>query len=94
MSPKPSRLSITEMRSQFCSLFRQSNSAGTFEITKRGRTIGLLLVGSRAASGRRGAVAPSGTFSGETLRQTVEIHGDIETGLRRVRARVWGQERG
>ena len=82
-------MSITQVREQLCTLLRGHAAAESVEITKRGQTIGLLLVGPRAVS--RGQVLVGGRppNAQQTLRGTVEIRGDLERGLRKVRARLW-----
>ena len=82
-------MSITQVRDQLCTLLRGRAAAESVEITKRGRTIGLLLLGPQAVS--RGQVLVGGRppNTRQTLRGTVEIRGDLERGLRKVRARLW-----
>jgi len=82
-------MSVTQVRDQLCTLLRDRAPAEAVEITKRGRTIGLLLVGRRAVSRAQALVGGRPPNARQTLRGTVEIHGNLEVGLRKVRARLW-----
>lgn len=82
-------MSITQVRDQLCTLLRGRAAAEAVEITKRGRTIGLLLVGARAVSRGQTLVGGRPPNIRQTLRGSVEIHRDLERGLRKVRARLW-----
>ncbi len=83
------RMSITQVREQLCTLLRSRTAAEDVRITKRGQTIGLLLVGPRAVSRGQALVGGRPPNTRQTLRGTVEIRGDLERGLRKVRARLW-----
>jgi hypothetical protein len=85
----PARMSITQVRDQLCTLLRSRVTAEAVEITKRGQTIGLLLVGPRAVSRGQTLVGGRLPHTRQTLRGTVEIRGGLERGLRKVRARLW-----
>ena len=89
MTTGPLRMSITQLRDQLCTLLRGRTAAESVEITKRGQTIGLLLVGPRAVSRGQALVGGRPPHTRQTLRGTVEIRGDLECGLRKVRARLW-----
>jgi len=82
------RMSITQVREQFCTLLRSRAAAEAVEITERGETIGLLLVGPRAVSRGQALVGGRPPNTRQTLRGTVEIRGDLERGLRKLRARL------
>jgi antitoxin (DNA-binding transcriptional repressor) of toxin-antitoxin stability system len=83
------RMSITQVRNQLRTLLRGGAAAESVEITKRGQTIGLLLVGPRAVSRGQALVGGRPPITRPTLRGTVEIRGDLKRGLRKVRARLW-----
>lgn len=89
MTTRASRMSITQVREQLCTLLRGRAAAESVEITKRGQTIGLLLVGPRAVSRGQTLVGGQPPNIKQTLRGTVEIRGNLERGLRKVRARLW-----
>ena len=82
-------MSVTQVRGQLCTLLSRRRAAEAVEITKRGRTIGLLLVGPRAVVRGRALVGGQPLIPRQTLRGTVEIHGNLELGLRKVLARLW-----
>ncbi len=83
------RMSITQVREQLCALLRGRAAAEAVEITKRGQTIGLLLLGTRAVSRGQTLIGGRPPKIRQTLRGTVEIRGNLERGLRKVRARLW-----
>ncbi len=89
MTTRADRMSITQVRDQLCTLLRGRAAAEAVEITKRGQTIGLLLVGPRAVSRGQTLVGGRPPNTRQTVRGSVEIRGDFERGLRRVRARLW-----
>ncbi len=70
-------------------VLRGRAAAEAVEITKRGHTVGLLLVGPRAVSRGQALVGGRPSNTRQTLRGTVEICGDLERCLRKVRARLW-----
>jgi antitoxin (DNA-binding transcriptional repressor) of toxin-antitoxin stability system len=94
MSAKVSRLSVTEIRARLCTLLNGRQRSEGVEITKRGRTIGLLLVGPTAVTRGKALLAGPNQSSRRTLQGTVEIHRDIDAGLRKVRAQLWQRRRG
>jgi hypothetical protein len=94
MRAKVSRLSVTEIRAQLCTLLGGQQRSEGVEITRRGRTIGLLLVGPTAAARGKALLAEANQFPRRTLQGTVEIHRDLDAGLRKVRARLWQKRRG
>ncbi len=91
MPASAARMSVTRVRDRLCQLLRDRPASKTIEITRRGRTVGLLLMGSRAVS--RAQASVGGPIPRRTLQGTVEINGDLEAGLRKVRARLWPKTR-
>ena len=89
MASGAARMSVTQVRDQLCTLLRHRQAPEAVEITKRGHTIGLLLVGPRAVSRGQALVGGEPPLPRQTLRGTVAIHGNIEGGLRKVRAQLW-----
>ncbi len=94
MPAKLPRISVTELRSQLCTLLQAPPKNGVIEITRRGQTIGLLLMGSTAVARGQALVAGSNDLPRRTLQGTVEIHKDLDAGLRKVRTRLWRRGRG
>lgn len=88
------RMSVTELRSQLCTLLQEPRKTEVIEITRRGQTIGLLLTGSTAVARGLALVAGSNELPRKTLQGTVEIRKDLDAGLRKVRARLWRHGRG
>jgi antitoxin (DNA-binding transcriptional repressor) of toxin-antitoxin stability system len=84
-------MSVTRVRDRLCQLLRDRSGSKTIEITRRGRAVGLLLMGTRAASRAQASVGRP--TPRRTLQGTVEIHGDLEAGLRKVRAKLWRSPR-
>lgn len=89
MSARLPRMSVTQIRGQLCTLLRDPRKAEAVEITRRGRTIGLLFVGPTAVARGKALIAGPNRSPRRTLRGTVEIHGDLEAALRRIRTRMW-----
>lgn len=89
MTTRVARMSITQVRGRLCTLLKGRAAAEAVEITKGGQTVGLLLVGPRAVSRGQALVGGRRPSTGQTLRGTIEIHGNLERGLRRTRARLW-----
>ena len=94
MPAKLPRMSVTELRSRLCTLLQVPPRNGVIEITRRGQTIGLLLMGSTAVARGQALVAGSNDLPRRTLQGTVEIHKDLDAGLGKVRARLWRRGRG
>jgi len=94
MLAKLPRMSVTELRSRLCALLQAPPKNGAIEITRRGQTIGLLLMGSTVVARGQTLVAGSNDLPRRTLQGTVEIHKDLDAGLRKVRARLWRRGRG
>jgi hypothetical protein len=94
MPAKPPQMSVTELRSQLCTLLQDPPKSGIIEITRRGQTIGLLLMGSTAVARGQALVAGTNKLPRRTLQGTVEIRRDLVAGLRKVRARLWRHGRG
>lgn len=86
-------MSVTEARAKLCSLLGDERRPEIVAITRRGQTIGLLLVGSAAVARGQVLVAGPDHTLRRTLRGTVEIHGNLEGGLRKVRERLWRRGR-
>jgi hypothetical protein len=82
-------MSVTQVRDRFCTLLRDRAAPEAVEITKRGRTIGLLLVGPRAIARGQALMGGRPSPAPQSLRGTVELHGDLTGGLRKVRTRLW-----
>jgi antitoxin (DNA-binding transcriptional repressor) of toxin-antitoxin stability system len=94
MPSKLARLSVTEARAQLCALLNARQKPEGVEITRRGRTIGLLLLGPTVVARGKALVAGSDQSPRRTLQGTVEVHSDLDAGLRKIRARLWRRGRG
>jgi hypothetical protein len=94
MPAKLPRMSVTDLRSRLCTLLQEPPKTGVIEITRRGHTIGLLLMGSTAVARGQALVAGSAELPRRTLQGTVEIHKDLDASLRKVRVRLWRRGRG
>jgi antitoxin (DNA-binding transcriptional repressor) of toxin-antitoxin stability system len=89
MSVPTPQMTISEIRSQLCALLQDRRGPEVVEITRRGRPIALLLRGAAATARGKALLRRRSALSGKTLRGSVEIQGDLDVALRRVRTRLW-----
>jgi antitoxin (DNA-binding transcriptional repressor) of toxin-antitoxin stability system len=89
MAVHPPQMPISEIRSQLCTLLQDRRGPEVVEITRRGRPIALLLRGAAATARGKALLRRRPSPSRKTLRGSVEIQGDLDAALRRVRTRLW-----